>query len=209
MVEGKKRNVFILGDSVSIHYGPYLKEMIKGKFNYDRKRGINEALLDLDKPIGANGGDSSMVLYYLKEEKNRNVKYDILLINCGLHDIRVHRDSLENQVSEKDYSKNLYEIIQMAKDMSNEVIWITTTPIIDEIHNSRKEGFLRYSKDLEKYNRIAEEILSEKDVDIIDLYGFTRNLGINLYCDHVHFVQWIRKLQGVFIAENLLSNKNN
>lgn len=57
-----KRNLFVIGDSVSIHYGPYLKKMIEYKFNYDRKRGIEQALEDLDTPIGANAGDSKMVL---------------------------------------------------------------------------------------------------------------------------------------------------
>ena len=37
-----KHKVFVIGDSVSIHYGPYLKTMIVDKFDYDRKRGIGE-----------------------------------------------------------------------------------------------------------------------------------------------------------------------
>lgn len=45
----EKEKLFVLGDSVSIHYGPYLKESIKDKFNYDRKRGIKQSLEDLDK----------------------------------------------------------------------------------------------------------------------------------------------------------------
>ena len=35
-MESKNRSIFVIGDSISIHYGPYLKEMIKDKFNYDR-----------------------------------------------------------------------------------------------------------------------------------------------------------------------------
>jgi len=30
----EKEKLFVLGDSVSIHYGPYLKERIKDKFDY-------------------------------------------------------------------------------------------------------------------------------------------------------------------------------
>lgn len=58
----KKRKIFVIGDSVSIHYGPYLKKMIKHKFEYDRKRGMEDALTDLDRPIGANAGDSGVVM---------------------------------------------------------------------------------------------------------------------------------------------------
>ncbi|HEY8804236.1 MAG TPA: hypothetical protein VIM42_03860 [Clostridium sp.] len=91
----KKRKIFVIGDSVSIHYGPYLKEMIENEFEYDRKRGIEQALIDLDKPIGANAGDSGMVMKYRIHEQQKNIKYDVLLINCGLHDIRVDRESNE------------------------------------------------------------------------------------------------------------------
>ena len=84
-----RRDVFIIGDSISIHYGPYLKKYISNNYNYDRKRGLEVALKDLDNPVGANAGDSRMVLQYLKEEQEKETKYDVLLINCGDHDIRV------------------------------------------------------------------------------------------------------------------------
>jgi hypothetical protein len=60
-----KKTVFVIGDSISIHYGPFLKKMVNEKYNYDRKGNMEDALKNLDKAIGANGGDSSMVLEYL------------------------------------------------------------------------------------------------------------------------------------------------
>jgi len=35
---------------------------------------------------------------------------------------------------------------------------------------------------------------------VIDLYTFTSNLGNDLYCDHVHFHDYIRRQQAAFIA---------
>lgn len=202
-MKNEKRSVFVIGDSISIHYGPYLKTFIEEEFHYDRKRGLGEALKDLDKPLGANAGDSSMVLNYLQEEMEKQVKYDILLLNCGMHDIRVDRNTLKLQIKENLYENNLKEIIDLSKKMSNEVIWVTTTPIIDKIHNSRKAGFLRFSRDLKTYNEIAEEIMTKQNIKTIDLYNFTKNLGGNIYCDHVHFKEDIRKLQAEFIASKL------
>lgn len=72
----ERRKLFVIGDSASIHYGPYLKKMTEDKFQYDRKRGEEQALMDLDKPIGANAGDSRMLLEYLREEFEKNTKYD-------------------------------------------------------------------------------------------------------------------------------------
>ncbi|KOF56954.1 hypothetical protein AGR56_10145 [Clostridium sp. DMHC 10] len=195
-----KRNIFVIGDSVSIHYGPFLNKMIKDKFNYDRKRGIDQALVDLDTPVGANAGDSRMVLSYLQEECKKNTKYDVLLLNCGLHDIRVNRETNEIQVGIEEYQENLIEIIKLSKTMSNKFIWVGLTPIIDKIHNSRKEGFLRHSRDAENYNNAALQIMKEYDVPCIDMYNFTKNLGEDIYFDHVHYKEEIRKLQAAFIA---------
>ena len=157
----KKRKIFVIGDSVSIHYGPYLKKMIKHKFEYDRKRGIEEALTDLDRPIGANAGDSGMVMEYLAKEYKKNTRYEILLINCGLHDARVDRALNKIQVELEDYKMNLTKIIEISKAMANKIIWVGLTPVIDEIHNSRKEGVLRYSEDVQAYDIAAKEVMEK------------------------------------------------
>lgn len=196
----RDRSIFVIGDSISIHYGPYLKEMIKDKFKYDRKRGMDEALTELDKPIGANAGDSAMVLEYLKEEKLKQAKYDVLIINCGMHDIRIDRYLNKIKINQHEYETNLNEIIDIAKSLSNKVIWVGTTPLIDDVHNSRKEGFLRYNRDLKAYNKIAKNVMNNKNIDFIDLYHFTKNLGENIYCDHVHFTEEVRRLQAAFIS---------
>lgn len=194
------RDVFVIGDSISIHYGPYLKKMISSKFSYDRKRGLKEALNDLNKPIGANAGDSKMVLDYLIEEHLNEKRHDILIINCGMHDIRVDRNTHKINISEDDYSLNLNKIIDIGSSISNKVIWIDSTPIIDEVHNSRKEGFFRYSKDVERYNEIAREVMIEKEISIIGLHDFTKSLGDQIYQDHVHFKKEVSELQAAFIS---------
>lgn len=196
----EKRDLFVIGDSVSIHYGPYLKKMIEYKFNYDRKRGIEQALADLDKPVGANAGDSGMILQYLTEEFHKNTKYDVLVINCGLHDIRVDRFSKKLQVELEEYKVNLTKVIEISKSMANKTIWVGLTPVIDEIHNSRKEGFLRYNEDVKTYDIASKEIMREHEIPCIDMYNFIKTLGDDIYSDHVHFKDEIRKLQAAFIA---------
>lgn len=80
---------------------------------------------------------------------------------------------------------------------------MTTTPIIDEIHNLRNEGYLRVSKDLKIYNEIVEKIMVKHNIITIDLYNFTSSLGKDIYCDHVHFQDDIRKLQAAYISGGL------
>ncbi len=50
------------------------------------------------------------------------------------------------------------------------------------------------------YNAIAESVMNNNKIPIIDLYSFTLNLGDDPYCDHVHFKENIRQLQAAFIA---------
>lgn len=199
-----RKSVFVLGDSISIHYGPSLEKMLAGVFNYDRKSGEELALKDLNNPMGANGGDSSMVLDFLKEQyENGKMKYDILLLNCGLHDIKTDPATKERQVRMDKYRQNLSEVLELVKKAGVSVVWVRTTHVIDEIHNSRNKNFQRYIKDLDAYNDTADGVMKENGVPVIDLYSFTKNLGEDVFADHVHFKEEIRALQAAFIAGHL------
>jgi len=197
------KTVFVIGDSISIHYGPYLKRMLDGRFAYDRKRELDQALADLDKPVGANGGDSRQVLAFLHEHSKEGIHYDILLLNCGLHDLRTDPQTGEKQVPIEEYRGNLQTVLQLAKKVSTSTAWVRTTPIDDEQHNSRETGFKRYLEDVIQYNAVADAVMETAHVPVIDLYTFTQNLGDNIYCDHAHFTEEFRALQAAFMAGHL------
>ena len=61
-------------------------------------------------------------------------------------------------------------------------------------------AFHRFVADCLAYNDAADRVMAEAGVPSIDLFTFTRNLGPDLYCDHVHFVEPIREKQAAFIA---------
>lgn len=111
------------------------------------------------------------------------------------------RESNKKQVSENEYICNLDKILNISKRMAHNIFWIESTPIIDSLHNSRKEGFLRFSKDVEKYNKIAQELMLKNNIPVIPLYKFTKKLGgKEVYSDHAHFTKEIRMLQAAFIT---------
>ena len=203
------RSIFVIGDSISLHYGPYLEKNVEGKFLYDRKRGIDGTLDDLNGPLGANGGDSRHVLKYLREQHARKVSYDILLLNCGLHDIKVNDEDGDNQVEADEYAGNLEEILRIAMEMAAMVVWIESTPVNDEIHNSISKSMKRYNADLKKYNAIARDIVSGHKLNVINLYDITLELGESAYIDHVHFNEDARKVQADFIYREILKLTGN
>jgi len=79
-------------------------------------------------------------------------------------------------------------------------VWVRTTPCDGAIHNARVKEFHRFAVDVERYNAAADEVMAQTRTPSIDLFGFTKNLGGELYCDHVHFMEPVRQQQGAFIA---------
>jgi lysophospholipase L1-like esterase len=200
--------IYVLGDSISIQYGPYLQAYLNGVIEYSRKEGEEEAKMDLDDPQGANGGDSGMVLAFLEANAaSSGIDADLLLLNCGLHDIKTEPDTGKKQVPLDMYRENLEKIVQIVNGMKPALVWIRTTPCDERIHN-RDKAFHRYSADCDAYNQAADEIMKAFGVPTIDLHTFTRNLGEDLYCDHVHFHDGIRQKQAAFIAGWLMAFTN-
>jgi len=192
--------LFVLGDSISLQYGLYLKDMLQGICSYERKADVDKALQNLDVPVGANGGDSSMVLTYLKDKlKAPLFRPDYLILNCGLHDIKTNSETKSRQVEPDLYRQNLQIIYKLCSEYSStRFIWVRTTPVVSSIHQENTSLFCRYTEDVLLYNSIADEIFGTWDV--IDLYSFTFQFGEQAYCDHVHYKEDIRRLQAAFVA---------
>lgn len=202
--------IYVLGDSISLHYGPYLKEYLNGIMEYSRKEGDEEAMLNLDKPQGSNGGDSSMVLSFLEAKAaSGGIDADMLLLNCGLHDMKTDPATGKKQIPIENYEKNLKSILTVVAKMKLRPIWIRTTPCDEKIHNKQGMSFYRYAADCEAYNKVADQIMMEASIPSIDLYRFTLNLGPELYCDHVHFQENVRQKQAAFLAGWLSSVHGN
>ncbi|MFP4106197.1 MAG: SGNH/GDSL hydrolase family protein [Phycisphaerae bacterium] len=195
--------IFVIGDSISLQYGPHLAQMIAGRYEYGRKTGREEALKDLDLPVGANGGDSDRVLAYVQALRDGgDWKPDLALINCGLHDIKLPADGGgDRQVPLDRYRTNLRTIVGMLGELGIGMVWIRTTPADEEVHDRHEKSFRRLAADVDAYNRAADEIMETAGVPAIDLFAFTRSLGgQEIFDDHVHFPEPIQKLQAAFIA---------
>ncbi len=194
-------NVYVIGDSISIQYGPFLKDFLSGVMGYSRKEGTEEALRDLDQALGANGGDSSRVLSFLEAlEAGGGVDADLLLVNCGLHDIKTDPETETRQVEIGLYADNLRKIVRQSARMGLRMVWMRTTPLDETRHQRHCSDFQRFEADLADYNRVADEVMAAVGVPVIDLHTFTSNIGSDLFADHVHFQEPVRKKQAAYIA---------
>ncbi|QDK81924.1 SGNH/GDSL hydrolase family protein [Spirosoma sp. KCTC 42546] len=193
--------LYVIGDSISMRYGPFLEKYVQGVWQYDRKSDDGQAAKNLDVPVGANGGDSRMVLEYLKlKAPDKSFQPDVLLLNCGLHDIKRNPETNAIQVDSASYRKNLEAIYQLLHKRNIRLVWMRTTSVEDERHNTRSKAFKRYARDLDAYNAIADDVMRKHGVSIIDLYTFTRSLGSEHFVDHVHYDDSAMQLQAGYIA---------
>ena len=198
-----KPTIFLLGDSISLHYNPILIPATSHRYEWQTKPGRAAAMKDLDVPIDANGGTSRQVLAFLRDEEKRGaLDYCVLLFNCGLHDIAIDDGKTASRVDPDEYRQNLAAILALARAHGIRPIWVTTTPVDDENHNSRTK-MRRHNSDVLRYNEIAREVMEGEGIDLIDLYTFTASLQCQLYVDHVHYTEEVRRYQAEFIAQEL------
>lgn len=192
--------MLVIGDSISLGYGPELKNMLDSNFEYYTKE-TGSGYGNLDIPTGPNSGDSRMVLDYFRHlSKNKNFHTDLLLLNCGLHDIKTVPQTNTKIFNKTLYKNNLDSIFRIIKKMKIQVIWVNTTPVNDSIHNSKRVGFYRFNQDVIEYNQIADSICSRRHIPVIDLYSFSKKFPLSAIADHVHYKPEYAKLQAAYIA---------
>ena len=181
----KLPNVLIIGDSISIGYLPFVKELMKDKalvtrpYNEDGNpvncQGTTNGVKNIDKWIG-------------------DTKWDVIHFNFGLHDIK-HVDPLTGKNSKdpehplqadlKQYKRNLGVIVEKLKTTGAKLIFATTTPYPDEVG-----GPLRDPGMPEKYNKAALKIMKKNGIMINDLFAFVLPRMAELQRpNNVHFTE--------------------
>jgi hypothetical protein len=162
-------NVLILGDSISIGYTPFVKDLLKYNANVFRP------MLDNEKPENCAGTTKGI------ENIDRwigDTKWDVIHFNFGLHDIK-HVDPVTGKNSNnpnhpqqadlKNYRKNMKAIVEKLKATGAKLIFATTTPYPDEVGGPlRKPGMPK------KYNQTAIKIMNLNGIAINNLNAFMK-----------------------------------
>ena len=195
------KKIFLIGDSISIQYGPYLVQFLGDSYQYDRLRKEGIPFSRPDTLAVANGQDSRNVWAQVQRLLSDSTFHpDLFLLNTGLHDIKFHLETHQNQVPKEEYISNLDSVFSLLASRKISTIWIRTTPVIDSIHNREGMKFHRYASDVDAYNFSADSICQSRNIPQIDLNSFTQTFAPSHFIDHVHFDQKVREAQGAYIA---------
>ena len=164
---GKPR-VLLIGDSISMGYTPFVRELLHGEaavfrpmWSADRAEnceGTRKGVATLHHWLVAEGGD-----------------WDVIHFNFGLHDLkRVHPVTGDNSTNpdhpyQSDpvaYERQLRAIVDELRQTGAELVFATTTPVPEGVRPYRGVG------DPVIYNEIATSVMEEHGVAINDLYAF-------------------------------------
>ena len=197
------KKMFLIGDSISLHYGPKLRSYLSDEYIIQSKPGEKEALEDINNAVGGNGGDSARVLAYIQQlDRDNLLDFDMFVFNCGLHDVKRVVPEENYQVTIDEYEKNLNSIFKIIQSRKMKCVFVTSTPILEEEHNINiiPAGVKRYNSDVRAYNEVAVKTAKKYDVSIIDLYGFVNSMDGEIYIDYSHYNYEARKLQAAYLA---------
>lgn len=162
----KKSKVLIIGDSISIGYTPFVKEMLQ-----------EEAI------VTHNPGNARHSGYGLENVENWIQKddYDIIQFNWGLWDlcyrhpeskVQGNRDKINGVItfSLEDYEQNLAAIVKILKDKTDARLIFVTTSYVP------KEEAGRFEKDAIKYNKVAKQFMKRNSILVHDIYKESKSI---------------------------------
>jgi hypothetical protein len=173
--------VMIIGDSISVGYTDEVRRLLAGKANVHR--------------VPGNAGPSSSGVQKMAEWlAPTNGTWEVIHFNFGLHDIKLgaggkgnqpYSTSGGHQVPPDQYERNLRQIVARFQTSGAALIWCSTTPV-----PAGKLDPPRQSDDVEKYNKIAEKVMTENGVAIDDLYAVALPRLATIQLPHnVHFTK--------------------
>ncbi len=138
-------------------------------------------------PPTENCRSSTNVLNHLDQWFD-GIQPDIIHLNCGLHDFRFEAGLTRPQNSPEAYRFNLIKIFDALQYFNAKIIWATSTPFIEQWHNSIKP-FKRYERDAVIYNTVSVELAKQYALPINDLYSHLvqMNLPSLVVEDGLHF----------------------
>lgn len=155
--------IALVGDSIAGGYGPLVAERLKGKAVIARPP--------------ASGGDSAAVLQALETWLVQE-KPDVVHLNCGLHDLKVSKQTRRHQIELAAYEANLRRIVaRLQRETKTAFIFANTTPIVDARHAQRGADFDRFEADVRRYNAAATAVMHEARVPVHDLHGIVVQEG--------------------------------
>jgi lysophospholipase L1-like esterase/dienelactone hydrolase len=167
--------VVLLGDSIRMGYAPLVAERLAGRATV-----ISSS---------ANGGDSGNLLAKLEDMAIREQPM-VVHFNCGLHDLKILRNTSKQQSTLQQYATNLRQIVgRLRKETKAGIVFANTTPVLDARRSKWPGEYELRGADVERFNAAAVAVMHECGVPVHDLNWAVQQAGMErlLGPDGVHY----------------------
>ncbi|MCZ2156933.1 MAG: SGNH/GDSL hydrolase family protein [Bryobacterales bacterium] len=179
------RRALLIGDSISIGYTLFVRELLKGKANVHR--------------IPTNAGPTPKGIENIDEWLGKR-PWDAIHFNWGLHDVKYMFDD-QLQVDLPQYVRNLGRLVWRLHRTGARLIWATTTPVPSVVHGPK-----RISEDVVRYNAAALDLMRREGVAVNDLYTVANERLAELQRpENVHFTEAGSKVLAEHVASSILA----
>ena len=178
VVNGPPR-VLLIGDSISIGYGPAVRRRLRGAAEVVR--------------ISGNGRHTRNGLAKLEEWLGEE-RWDVIHVNFGLHDLKRVGPAGSRQVSPEEYRRNLAVLLDRLRRTGAAVVWATTTPVPPGASD-------RAAGDAARYNAVAAGVLDGRPVRVNDLFAVAAARPALQKPRDVHFTDAGSRVLGRAVAD--------
>lgn len=167
------KNVLLIGDSIRMGYDKATKKTLEGKAN-------------IYFPA-ENCRFASYVLRYIHEYKSlvKDGDVDVIHWNAGLWDcLRLFEEEPHTPIDV--YAYYIDRICLRIKKFfpKTKVIFATSTRVLSE---KMDKDFKRYNEEIEKYNKVAVDVVKKHGFTVNDLYAVSAALPDEAHSDPVHY----------------------
>ncbi len=170
--QSKLPRVLLLGDSIRLSYQPIVADLLKG---WAEVIGPDE-----------NCQFSLYTLASLERWIDELGKPDIIHWNNGIHDAGYNPDREPSQVPIEFYNSALNLTLERLRKLTPYIIWATSTPIHKD-KPFRNDEWSWHNEEIEKYNRIAIQVMNVNNIPINDLHSLvSKNTDEYLCEDQIH-----------------------
>lgn len=206
-------SVLVVGDSISNHYMEALPAALGASARCSG--GSDWSAKNWSEGAGT-GCDSTQARAYITATLacGDTDPPDVLLLNCGLHDIKRSVADGRHQVEATQYRQNLEAIVEHIRSLnSTRLVWVSTTPVDAGPDGTTRTApstgyanadFDRSNEAIDEYNAIAAALMRQHGVAVLPLHDFSAETFASLSgkgtYDSVHFTPTCRQQQAEFIA---------
>ncbi len=175
--------VLLIGDSISIGYTLFVRELLQSKANVHR--------------VPTNCGPTPKGVENIDSWLGKR-HWDVIHFNWGLHDLKYMFDN-EPQVSIEQYERNLGRLVGRLEKTGAKLIWASTTPVPNGNLSPK-----RIPADVVRYNAAASRVMRKHGVATDDLYSLANSKLAEIQIpNNVHFTPDGSKVLAAQVAASI------